>query len=162
MIGVPPPSIVTSQPTLQATPGQGQDPPHQDWGPPPGIRSDWGNMNSYQVLIHSKQVGPLKVSSLQPPAMPSWGSHNYGYGSEVGEQDGVNAGPPQPPVPAPEPKKAGRNQVSSTYRTLNWDPDCRNCQQHTSFAGNQPQALCSHRHGFHACCSSATYAGNHP
>jgi len=92
--GVPPPSIVTSQPTLQATPGQGQDPPHQDWGPPPGIRSDWGNMNSYQ-----------------PPAMPSWGSHNYGYGSEVGEQDGVNAGPPQPPVPAPEPKKAGRNQA---------------------------------------------------
>ena len=114
MVGVPPPSIVTSQPTLQATPGQGQDPPHQDWGPPPGIRSDWGNINSYQVLIHSKQAGPLKVYSLQPPAMPSWGSHNYGYGSEVGEQDGVNAGPPQPPVPAPEPKKAGRNQVSST------------------------------------------------
>ena len=46
--GVPPPSIVTSQPTLQAAPG-GQDPPHQDWGPPPGIRSDWGNMNAYQV-----------------------------------------------------------------------------------------------------------------
>ena len=45
--GVPPPSIVTSQPTLQAAPGQ--DPPHQDWGPPPGIRSDWGNMNNYQV-----------------------------------------------------------------------------------------------------------------
>merc|ERR1719266_1502174 len=91
--GVPPPSIVTSQPTLQAAPG-GQDPPHQDWGPPPGIRSDWGNMNAYQ-----------------PPAMPSWGSHNYGYGSEGGDQEGVNAGPPQPPVPAPEPKKAGRNQA---------------------------------------------------
>ena len=50
--GVPPPSIVTSQPTLQAAPGQ--DPPHQDWGPPPGIRSDWGNINSYQVCT----VGP--------------------------------------------------------------------------------------------------------
>merc|ERR1719507_1153169 len=93
--GVPPPSIVTSQPTLQAAPG-GQDPPHQDWGPPPGIRSDWGNMNNYQ-----------------PPAMPSWGSHNYGYGSEGGEQEGVaaHAGPPPPPVPVQEPKKAGRNQA---------------------------------------------------
>jgi len=92
---VPPPSIVTSQPTLQAAPG-GQDPPHQDWGPPPGIRSDWGNMNNYQ-----------------PPAMPSWGSHNYGYGSEGGEQEGVaaHAGPPPPPVPVQEPKKAGRNQA---------------------------------------------------
>jgi len=90
--GVPPPSIVTSQPTLQAAPG-GQDPPHQDWGPPPGIRSDWGNMNAYQ-----------------PPAMPSWGSHNYGYGSEGGDQEGP-PGPPLPPVPVQEPKKAGRNQA---------------------------------------------------
>merc|ERR1719222_769240 len=92
--GVPPPSIVTSQPTLQAAPGQ--DPPHQDWGPPPGIRSDWGNINSYQ-----------------PPAMPSWGSHNYGYGSEGGDPDAAGAppGPPPPPVPVQEPKKAGRNQA---------------------------------------------------
>merc|ERR1712032_1058444 len=62
----------------------------------PGIRSDWGNMNNYQ-----------------PPAMPSWGSHNYGYGSEGGEQEGVaaHAGPPPPPVPVQEPKKAGRNQA---------------------------------------------------
>jgi len=92
--GVPPPSIVTSQPTLQAAPGQ--DPPHQDWGPPPGIRSDWGNINSYQ-----------------PPAMPSWGSHNYGYGSEGGDPDAAVAppGPPLPPVPVQEPKKAGRNQA---------------------------------------------------
>jgi len=92
--GVPPPSIVTSQPTLQAAPGQ--DPPHQDWGPPPGIRSDWGNMNSYQ-----------------PPAMPSWGSHNYGYGSEGGDPDAAGGppGPPPPPVPVQEPKKAGRNQA---------------------------------------------------
>merc|ERR1719239_1523244 len=45
--------------------------------------------------------------------MPSWGSHNYGYGSEGGEQEGVaaHAGPPPPPVPVQEPKKAGRNQA---------------------------------------------------
>ena len=47
--------------------------------------------------------------------MPSWGSHNYGYGSEGGEQEGVaaHAGPPPPPVPVQEPKKAGRNQVAA-------------------------------------------------
>ena len=45
--------------------------------------------------------------------MPSWGSHNYGYGSEGGDQDGAGAppGPPPPPVPVQEPKKAGRNQA---------------------------------------------------
>ena len=45
--------------------------------------------------------------------MPSWGSHNYGYGSEGGDPDAANAppGPPPPPVPVQEPKKAGRNQA---------------------------------------------------
>ena len=45
--------------------------------------------------------------------MPSWGSHNYGYGSEGGDPDAAVAppGPPLPPVPVQEPKKAGRNQA---------------------------------------------------
>ena len=55
--------------------------------------------------------------------MPSWGSHNYGYGSEGGEQEGVaaHAGPPPPPVPVQEPKKAGRNQVIQfTYNPISY------------------------------------------
>lgn len=76
--------MLTSQPEL----AQGQNAPHQDWAPPPGVRTDWSSMGTYQ-----------------PPPMPNWDqpedpkvSSNYGYGEA----------PPPPPEP---PKPKGRNQV---------------------------------------------------
>merc|ERR1719507_1288377 len=61
--GVPPPSIVTSQPTLQAAPGQ--DPPHQNWGPPPGHPGDLTTMAmAARVVIRMQQVLPLDLLLL--------------------------------------------------------------------------------------------------
>lgn len=94
---IPPPSMLTSQPTLVggAPPVPGQ---HQDWGAPPGIRTDWATMPPFQPP-------PL----VAPPPMPHWGDHqpeDPKYGKEE------TPPPPAPPVPA-HPPKPSRNPKPS-------------------------------------------------
>lgn len=92
---IPPPSIVTSQPTI----GSGQEAPSMDWGPPPpGIRTDWSSMPAYQPPAW----GAVLHGDGQPPD-PKTGA--YGYGTE----DGVPPPPPEPIVEAP--KKPSRNAL---------------------------------------------------
>lgn len=86
---IPPPSMLTSQPTL----APGTDLHNQDWAPPPGIRTDWG------------PLAPAQPPAWEQPPDPA----TYGYG---GIPEALQEATPPPPAPEP-PKKPSRNPKPS-------------------------------------------------
>lgn len=98
---IPPPSMLTSQPTLvSGTEPQAQQ---QDWAPPPGIRTDWGPLTQ----------GPL----TQPPAWdqpPDPAAYGYGVPQIESNSDDIadHFQEVTPPPPEP-PRKPSRNPKPS-------------------------------------------------